>query len=240
LLFFSISTFGIAESERLQKESIKISFRSQFHGNSDFKNFKLSHPIKISHEDITNHLTSLWYKGTFLGNKKDRVFSLSDVKKLAPILVKAFSAVSPDKIIHIELKGEDGVTSGDVFSFSRYLNWRFDLIQDETFLQKNNVRGWNIFAWKMMPQKGQYYYKTKPDKRIRKNWIISGLKFPTTDRKNPNNPGFLDKLDTASSSGDINPKLEEKLKQLKYLYDKKLISKEEYKNQQNKIFEQLF
>ena len=110
----------------------------------------------------------------------------------------------------------------------------------ETFLQKNNVRSWNIFSWEMMPKKGQLYFKSDGDKRIQKNWIISKLKLPISGQKNMDNRGSVDAPQKKSSKNNINPKLEEKLEHLKYLFDKQLINEEEYKNQQKKILNELF
>jgi hypothetical protein len=185
-------------------------------------------------------MVALRSKGTFLGNKEEPIFSVPEVQSLAPVLFKAFGSVGPEKIIRIQLKSVGGITSGDIFSFKKYLNWRFDSIRGETFLQKNNVRGWNIFSWEMMPNKGQRFFKTGTDKRIQKNWVISKLKLPLSDRKNMDNQRSVDTLQKEPSGNNINPKLEEKLEHLKYLYDKQLINEEEYKTQQKKIFDELF
>jgi hypothetical protein len=185
-------------------------------------------------------MVSLKSKGTFIGNKEESVFSVSEIQTLAPVLFKAFGRVGPEKIIRIQLKSVGGITSGDIFSFKKYLNWRFDSIRGETFLQKNNVRGWNIFSWKMMPKNGQLYFKSRTDKRIQKNWIISKLKLPISGQGNMDNRRSVDTLQKEPSENNINPKLEEKLEHLKHLYDKELINEEEYKNQQKKIFDELF
>jgi hypothetical protein len=185
-------------------------------------------------------MVSLKFKGTFIGNKEEPVFSVSEIQALAPILFKAFGGVSPEKIIRIQLKSLGGITSGEIFSFKKYLNWRFDSIRGETFLQKNNVRGWNIFSWEMMPKNGQLYFKSGTDKRIQKNWIISKLKLPISGQGNMDNRRSIDTLQKEPSENNINPKLEEKLEHLKYLFDKELINEEEYKNQQKKIFDELF
>ena len=239
-IFFSTAIFGIAEGAGSKKSKVKITFRSQFYENSNLTHLKLNHPIRISQAEIINHMVSLRSKGTFLGNKEEPVFSVSEIQTLAPILFKAFGGVSPEKIIRIQLKSAGGITSGDIFSFKKYLNWRFDSIRGETFLQKNNVRGWNIFSWEMMPKKGQRYFKSGTDKRIQKNWIISKLKLPISDRENMDNRRSVDTLQKEPSGNNINPKLEEKLEHLKYLYGKQLINEEEYKNQQKKIFDELF
>jgi hypothetical protein len=241
IVFFSLSVFGVVEGVNLKKNKVQIKFRSQFHENSNLTNLKLNHPIKISLAEIVNHMVSLKSKGTFIGNKEEPVFSFSEIQRLAPILFKAFGEVSPEKIIRIKLKSVGGITSGDIFSFKKYLNWRFDSIRGETFLQKNNVRGWNIFSWEMTPKNGQLYFKSGIDKRIQKNWIISKLKLPISGQENMNNQRSFGALQKKpSENNNINPKLEEKLEHLKYLYEKELISEEEYKNQQKNIFDELF
>jgi len=239
-IFFNPSVFGVAEGAGPKKSKVKITFRSQFYENSNLIHLKLNHPIKISQAEIINHMVLLKSKGTFIGNKEEPVFSVSEIQTLAPILFKAFGGVSPEEIIRIQLKSVGGITSGDIFSFKKYLNWRFDSIRGETFLQKNNVRGWNIFSWEMMPKNGQLYFKSGTDKRIQKNWIISKLKLPISGQGNMDNRRSFDTLQKEPLENNINPKLEEKLEHLKYLYDKQLINEEEYKNQQKKIFDELF
>jgi hypothetical protein len=92
----------------------------------------------------------------------------------------------------------------------------------------------------MMPKNGQLYFKSGTDKRIQKNWIISKLKLPISGQGNMDNRRSFDTLQKEPLENNINPKLEEKLEHLKYLYDKELINEEEYKNQQKKIFDELF
>ena len=241
LLFFTLVISESVESADAQVKNIQIrlSYKSKLDGNFNVKKFKLNHPLKIPQKEIINHLVSLRYKGTFLGNKEEPLFSSTEVQTLAPILFKEFKEVIPGKIIRIQLKSVGGITSGDIFSFKKYLNWRFDSIRGETFLQKNNVRGWNIFSWKMIPKESQLYFKSRVDKRIQKNWIVSKLKIPISDHSKKSS-SLINPLQKESLRGNISPKLEEKLKHLKYLYDEELINEEEYKNQKKKIFEELF
>ena len=239
-IVLSPSVFGVVEGAGSKKSKVKITLRSQFYENSNLTHLKLNHPIQISQAEIINHMVALRSKGTFLGNKEEPIFSVSEIQILAPILFRAFGGVGPEKIIRMQLKSVGGITSGDIFSFKKYLNWRFDSIRGETFLQKNNVRGWNIFSWEMMPKNGQLYFKSGTDKRIQKNWIISKLKLPISGQGNMDNRRSFDTLQKEPSKNNINPKLEEKLEHLKYLYDKELIGEEEYKNQQKKIFDELF
>jgi len=238
LLFFAPFIIGLVEGANLGKNDIKVSYISKLHGNFNVKKFRLNHPLKISHSEIINQLGSLRYKGTFLGNKEEPVFSKPEIKKLAPVLMKAFAGVNPDKIIHIELSG---ITSGDIFSFKKYLNWRFDSIHGETFFQRNDVREWNVFAWKMIPQEGQLYFKSGAEKgkRIRKNWIVANLQLPVSEQKSVENGESSESFEKDSSNKKFNPELEKKLEHLKYLHEKKLLDDEEYKTQQNKLFDEL-
>ena len=246
MLIFVLLTFGVAESADLKKKKIgvSLSYRSKLSGDFNTEKLKLNHPIKISRAEIINHLVSLRYKGTFLLDKEKPVFSPPEVKKLAPVLVKAFAGLTPERIIHMKLKIADRVTSADIFSFKNYLNWRFDSIHGETFLQRNDIRAWNVFAWKLMPQDGQRYFKSGAEKgkRIQENWIVSKLNLPVTGKRKPDHGGVQDSYGEGGSSqkGNINPELEKKLGHLKYLYDKDLITEEEYKAQQKRLFEELF
>ena len=85
-IFLGFTIFGIAEGAGPKKNKVKITFRSPSHDNSNINHLKLNHPIKISQAEIVNHLVSLRYKGTFIGNKEESVFSVAEVQTLAPIL----------------------------------------------------------------------------------------------------------------------------------------------------------
>jgi hypothetical protein len=241
LLFHAPLAFNVAEGANSEKKDIKISYISKHQGDFDVKKFRLNHPIKISRAEIINHLVSLRYKENYLGNKEEPVFSSSEIKKLFPVLMKAFAGVNPDKIIHIELKSPGGITSGDIFSFRKYLNWRFDSIRGESFYQRNNVREWNVFAWKLIPQKGQLYFKSSAEKgkRIQRNWLVANLDLPVSEQGRTEATDSHGKLEMDSLKNKRNPELEKKLEHLKYLYDKKLLNKEEYKIQQGKLFDEL-
>ena len=121
------------------------------------------------------------------------------------------------------------------------MNWRFDSIRGETFFQRNDVREWNIFAWKLIPQEGQLYFKSGAEKgkRIRKNWIVANLQLPVPEQKSVENGESSESFEKDSSSKKFNPELEKKLEHLKYLHEKKLLDDEEYKTQQNKLFDEL-
>ena len=242
LLFCILVFSGSMESVIAETKAIKVrvSFRPQLNEKLNVKKFKLNHPIKISRSEVINHLVSLKYKENSAGEKEVSGFFSDEVRKIAPILVKAFAKVGPRKIIHIELKSKTGTTAGDIFSFKNYLNWRFDSIHGETFFQKNNARMFKIFAWKLLPQKGQLYYKSSKNKRLHKNWLVAILNLPVSQTKDRADGDLSDLLESSDSKNKLNQELERKLKHLKRLYEEGLIEEEEYKVQQNKLFEKLF
>ena len=228
---------AIAETKNIK---VRVSFRPQLYKKLNVKKFKLNHPIKVSKKEIINHLISLRYKETSLGNKGENVFFAGEIRKLAPILVKAFARVGPRKIIHIELKSKPGNTKADIFSFKNYISWRFDSIHGETFFQKNNTRMFKVFAWELIPQKGQLYYKSSKNKRLHKNWLVSKLNLPVPKIKDKTNRELSDLLEIDDSNNKLNWELENKLKRLKHLYEQSLIDEEEFKAQQKKLFDKLF
>jgi hypothetical protein len=242
LLLILVLPKGV-ESADSQKYSIKIKLRyiSKSHGNFDVKKFKLNHPIKISRRDIIHHLYSLKYQENYLGKKEEPAFSKDEINKLVPALKKAFAKVSPAQIIHFELKGKGGVTSGNIFSFRKYLNWRFDSIHGETFFQKHDVRRWDVIAWRLIPQKGQLYFKSGAEKgkRIHKNWVVANMRLPVSKQQIVDEDEPIENFKADNSSKNFNPELEKKLKHLKYLHNKNLLDDEEYKTQRNKLFDEL-
>jgi hypothetical protein len=242
LVLYILVVFVDIESVSAKTKNIKvsISYKPKNHEQLNVKKFKLNHPIKISNMELVNHLVSLRYKGSSMGNKEMGVFFPEEIKKLIPILVKAFADVDSRKVIHIELTGKTGITVGDAFSFKNYLSWRFDSIHGETFFQKNNARGWSIFAWELMPQKGQLYYKSSENKRIHKNWLVAKLHLPVSKTKSRAISELSGIFESGNSNKKMNQELEKKLRHLKHLYDQRLIEEEEYKVQQKNLFEKLF
>ena len=76
LLFCILAVSGVLENASAETKNIKVrvSFRPQLNEKLNVKKFKLNHPIKISKREIVNHLVSLRYKETSIGNKGERVF----------------------------------------------------------------------------------------------------------------------------------------------------------------------
>ena len=76
LICFTFVVSGGLENANAKTKPIKIrvSFRPQLKEKLNVKKFKLNHPIKISKREIINHLVSLRYRETSIGNKGESVF----------------------------------------------------------------------------------------------------------------------------------------------------------------------
>ena len=97
-----------------------------------------------------------------------------------------------------------------------------------------------IFAWELVAQKGQLYYKSSKNKRLHKNWLVAKLNLPVSQIKDRANGDLPDLIQSGNSETKLNRELERKLRHLKRLYEQRLIEEEEYKTQQNKLFDKLF
>ena len=99
---------------------------------------------------------------------------------------------------------------------------------------------YKVFAWELIPQKGQLYYKSTKNKRLHKNWLVAKLNLPVSKTKDKALSALSDLLEHGDSETESNRELENKLKRLKRLYKQELIDEEEYKVQQKQLFEKLF
>ena len=58
---------AIAKTKNIK---VSVSYKPKIHKQLNVKKFKLNHPIKISKRELVNHLVSLRYKGSSIGNKE--------------------------------------------------------------------------------------------------------------------------------------------------------------------------
>ena len=70
--------------------------------------------------------------------------------------------------------------------------------------------------------------------------MVAKLNLPVSQTKDRADGDLPDLLQSGNSETKLNRELEKKLKHLKRLYEKGLIEEEEYKAQQNKLFDKLF
>ena len=237
-LFISCS----APEKHLTKDRLTISYLSHSSLDSEIKKLRLQHPIKVSAEQITNHLLSLQYKQTTLLGKKKYIFSPNDVLDITPII--------PSKVLHYEVETPKGETAGIIFRAEGKINWRFETINGSNFL--NNSFAHNRGSlWELFPKKGQRFHKEHSmlGNARKRNWIISNIKLPVKSKRG-RKLGLLKKIskpsthkrsrkkETVSHTRSDERGFEKRLQFLKELLDKQLIDDDEYVHKKKELLKQ--
>jgi hypothetical protein len=221
--------------KKLKTKDFTLSYRSKI--EASVKEVQLNHPIKLSEEDVRDHLKSLVFEELSLFGKKKTVFLPRDIDRIGRLLTKAIQRVPNHKVIHYELETPRGATSGDVFASKSHIHWRFDSIKGRGFSGRSYAGGGNI-NWRMVPQSGQKYKSVKKllGNQAKENWIFVKLQPSSKRSKNPNSSRRQaeapmrapETTKNTPPSTSIDPVLEEKLEFLRDLREKNLIDENEY------------
>jgi hypothetical protein len=244
-LFISCS----APEKRLTKDQLTISYASQISLDREIKKLLLDHPVKISAEQVANHLFSFQYKQAgFLGKKK-HVFSPNDVLEITPVITKALNRMTPYKVLRYAVETPRGKTAGIIFRAEEKINWRFETINGSHFLNTGLHNGGS--PWVLFPKNGQKFHKERSlfGSEWEGNWIISNLELPIKSKRGrklgllkktskPSSHKRSRKKETARRTNSKEGGFEKRLQFLKGLRDKKLINNEEYTHKKKELLEQ--
>ena len=245
-LFISCST----PEKRLTKDRLTISYLSHSSLDREIRDLRLQHPIKISAEQIANHLLSLRYKQTSLLGKKKYIFSPNDVLEITPIITKVLNRLKPSKVLHYEVETPKGETAGIIFRAEGKINWRFETINGSNFSSNSFVHNRGSL-WELLPKKGQRFHKEHSmfGNDRKRNWIISNLKLPVKSKRG-RKLGLLKKISkpsthkrsqrkkTVSHTRSDERGFEKRLQFLKELLDKQLIDDDEYVHKKKELLKQ--
>lgn len=234
------------QPKRLEREGFTLMYLDKSAAGSEVDKMRLNHPVKLSQEEVTNHLLSLRYEELSLLGKKKYVLSHKDVEEISRLLTKAINRLTPRKIVHYEIETPTGVTEGEVFASNHRLHWRFHSIRGMKF-HDSSFPTWGGSSWRLVPKKGQAYHLTKKlfGQSTRENWVIADLNLPMHSRKrvqprSSSESSSTQKIRPSSpspASGQNKQALEKKLKFLKELKDKDLIDDREYKRKRNELLD---
>ena len=227
--------------KKLKTKDFTLSYRSKI--EASIKEVQLNHPIKLSEEDVRDHLKSLVFEELSLFGKKKTVFLPRDIDRIGRLLTKAIQRVPSHKVIHYELETPRGATSGDVFASKNHIHWRFDSIKGRGFSGRSYAGSGNI-NWRMVPQSGQKYKSIKKllGNQAKENWIFVKLqpsshrkdnarqrsKKSNSSRRQAEVPMRAPETTRETPPTSIDPVLEEKLGFLRDLREKNLIDENEY------------
>jgi hypothetical protein len=239
-----------APEKRLTKDQLTISYQPTSSLESEIKQLRLQHPVKISAAQMSNQLFSLKYKELTLTGKKKYIFSPSDVLEIAPIMTKALNRIKSSKVLHYEVETPRGKTAGIVFRANGKINWRFDSINGNHFLNTGLRNG--LSTWALLPKAGQRFHKESSvlGNKQKKNWITSNLALQVqskrglksgllkkTKKKLPTSKSPKQKPSTSKPSSEKG-EFEKRLQFLKELLQKQLIDDEEYKHKKTELLKQ--
>lgn len=205
----------------------------------------LRHPAQITEEAVRTQLISLWYDNLeVLGKGGNRVFTDEEADKVSRVLTKALNQANPNNIVRVELTTSKGPTYLEVFVEKDQIHWRFQEINGVVFSCDISLMGCNGINWKLILKNGQRYYSVSKfiGRKNVENWIVADLNPPSPSSKQVKSGKSSSKqeLGTTGKKSAPAPDLEDKLDYLKRLYDKGLISEEEYKRNQKKMMDEKF
>tara|TARA_B100000686_G_C16669867_1_gene905789 strand:+ start:36 stop:887 length:852 start_codon:yes stop_codon:yes gene_type:complete len=217
---------------------------------------KLDHPAIVSEEIIRHHLLSLRYQEMTLFGEKKRLYEPEEVAQLAPLIVKGLGKVSKKSVLFHQFDGKHGLVAGEVFHSGDVIHWRFQTVAGIDFANhsmrvSSGRKGQSTF-WKMVPRKGQSYYKSKKAGlgTTWENWIVSKIETPRIKLKNRNQTkmnALKNRLSRKPRSTEvtkeqvfqtITKELERKLQTLKKLREQDLISETEYIRKHKELLDQ--
>ncbi len=239
----------------LEVKDFKLGYTHKADGGPEVSEIELQHPFKISEKQLLRQMARLYYENYALLGEEGRIFTKKDMLRMKRLLTKALNSARKENIITFDVNSEEGNTVGILFASNGNLNWRFQEIRGVKYsLTRNRIARYGT-AWRLVPKKGQKYHTTSKllGAKQETNWIISKLG-PTKKRyrvikkrpasqvqdgstSSPTSPTLKDS-GTPSTSPTIDPKLEEKLRFLKQLYQDQLIDEEEYQKKRKDLLDQ--
>lgn len=237
-IFFLFQACATVPDKKLVENGLTLRYLPVGAIGEDIANIHLQHPVQITEDWVRIHLSSLWYEGMTSLGKGGRVFAEADVNKASRLVTRALNQAKPDNIVQLELATASGPTEVEVFVESDRVHWRFQLIKGAVFTCDVANANCMMANWRMIPKGNQRYYSAQKllGAKNMENWIVADI--------NPRSPKQTNDKSIEKKSRKNpktrTPELEEKLLHLKQLYEKGLISEEEFKRNQKKIMDEKF
>lgn len=195
------------------------------------------HPISFKEKDLYDILTSLYYSNyirniSLWEQGKNALFKPREAKKIAHLIRKSFERSTPEQMVYFSIGKSKQKTAGNIFSANSKLYFHFQTIKGKK--QEWEGRGEPYDLWKLVPQKGQSDLEQKGFLGLvdtYTEWII----IENTRR----NQGGEEKNTFYDSPEKDYSKIENKLRFLKDLLSKGLITEEDYRKKKTKLLDGL-
>ncbi len=250
LVFLSASFSGCAtiKEKRLEKENLTLIYRHKSALGSEIEKMNLDHPVKISEQEVRNHLLSLRYEELSLLGKGRYVYSPGDVDEITRLITKAIQRLSPENVVYFEWETPGGSTVAEIFAAEGRLNWRLEKIRGVEF-SSGSFPGWRGSTWRLVPKAGQHYHVSKNliGKTTRENWIVANLVLPKrsnrklkktrSSKSHRPSPARSEPPAAQGISSENARELGKKLEILKDWREKNLIDEEEYQRKRKELLD---
>jgi hypothetical protein len=188
IIFFLICTTLLTScsvpQKRLEKDRLTLIYLQKSEFTLTSNKLRMQHPIKISNEQVVNHLLSMSYEELSLLGKKKYIFSSNDVLEIAPLITKALNRMKASKFLYYEVENPEGKTAGTIFQNRGKVNWVFESIKGMSFSNRNNP-GNRGSTWVLLPNNGQKYSQEHSilGNNQQQNWIVSKLNLATKSKR---------------------------------------------------------
>jgi hypothetical protein len=250
IIFFLICTTLLTScsvpQKRFEKDRLTLIYIQKSEFTLTNKKLRMQHPIKISNEQVVNHLLCMRYEELSLLGKKKYIFSSNDVLEIAPLITKALNRMKANKVLYYEVESPKGKTTGTIFQNRGKISWVFEVIKGISFSNSNNP-GNRGSTWVLLPNNGQKYSQKHSilGNNQQQNWIVSKLDLPNKSRRVLKSR--LQKKSPKKKSTTTNDReelthinsnqteLKKRLQFLKDLHNKKLIDDNEYAQKKKEL-----
>lgn len=233
-IFFLCSSFVLAETVSSSKFSYLVK-PVYFSEERDRFQLEVVQPYSFDLKTIQKSMATLFYQTriTQTWRKAKKVFPSSSIKIMAPLFVKEFALANDKHRLIFKIKEKSGKTvlRGDTFLTKEGLNWRFYNIRR----WKRKIGDYSVFGdfMQLKPLGGQVYKEKKRYKNLKEyytNWIIfKGIR-PVSSKIITLQPAKKKSAPPPTSS-----EIQRRLKILKDLKKKGMISDREYKKKRREI-----
>lgn len=252
LFFLCSATLLSAEAKETSKDKkSRVRLVKMTRGDINILGKKLGHPGKFSVEELKKALTSLHYEEKILltWGKKKPVFRKKTISRFAPLIQKAVLKVKPHFKVSFTTYNSGEKTTGYIFARGDTLIFKFKTIRGipylhDAFSVKSEAEAEVLTNWRLFPGPDQQFYSYKgflgiPKKQ--KTMIVANLKKSKGADKRYEDKSNID-VPVKNKKPDQHKKrrsFEKKLRYLKDLKQKNLITEDAYQKKVEELLDQL-
>lgn len=207
----------------------------------------LDHPLRLSLGEIKEVLSSLFYeeKIEFFWKKKKQIIGKKFVHYTASLIQKALTRVKPESKVGFSISDKTGKTTGFLFVKGSTMIFKFDTIQGAPYIDDFNLKSETeadiLTNWRLVPESSQQIFSFKGlfGMQRKETTMIEVKISEDKQKKDIYTPDTPVKGEKEFDQDDKRKIFESKLRYLKELKQKNLISEESYEGKVQNLLDQL-